>query len=113
MVERALTVWNQFGEVPETEHAILMSQALWGRKSMFEDWTKLSIIASAGLSVPEVAWVLEYFIETRLSQIRWDFSNTELTQRTSPINVYVLRRVAVCGFIEKYIDKRDRGVRRS
>ena len=50
-----LAVWNKYGKVREIERLMIMSQALWGRKHMFERVTKMYYIAKAGLAVPDLA----------------------------------------------------------
>ena len=88
---------------------MLTPQTLWGRKRMFEERTKMLIIAHPGLAVQDVVWVLESFIATRLYKGKADFLTRELKNNTiGPIILYVLRRQAVCDFIGQYIVKGSR-----
>ena len=98
-------IWKNMGKVHEIERALLTSQALWGRSGVFDKRTKLYILATAGLAVADLVWVLESFIATRLYTEGCFFPIQELQNKAGPISVYVLRRRAVCGFIENYIAK--------
>ena len=98
-------IWKNMGKVHEIERAFLTSQALWGRNDVFDKRTKLFILATAGLAVADLVWVLESFIATRLYTGKAVFPIQELQNKAGPISVYALRRRAVCGFIEKYIAK--------
>ena len=48
---------------------------------------------------------METFIEVRLFKGKGDFSNQEMQDKTSPINVFWLRRLSVVGLLEKYVIK--------
>ena len=76
-----------------------------GRSGVFDKRTKLVILATAGLAVADLVWVLESFIATRLYTGKAVFPIQELQNNAGPISVYVLRRRAACGFIEKYLAK--------
>ena len=40
VVQKSLTIWNKIAENKDIERAINTAHQIWGRKSLFEDWTK-------------------------------------------------------------------------
>ena len=82
VVRKWLTLWNKFGEVREIERAVLLSQAFWGRKHLFEQRKKVDCIASAGLAEQDVVWVMESFIATRLYNGAANFRVQEMMLKT-------------------------------
>ena len=105
VVSKSLAIWNKFGSCTEVQKIISTGLAFFCRKSLFEDWTKLAIIASSRSSIPQIVWIMESFIEAHLHKGKCEHTKEELSKKTSPINLFWLRRLAVYGLIEGYVLK--------
>ena len=104
-VEKCLPIYNRFARETAVVDIILLSQSLYGRDSLFEEWTKLAIFANSERPLNEVIWGMQTIIEERISGKKRDnWSKDDLKKKTSPLNISGLRMRAVEGMLSQFID---------
>ena len=104
-VDECLPIYNRFARETAVVDIILLSQSLYGRDSLFEEWTKLAIFANSERPLNEVIWGMQTIIEERISGKKRDnWSKDDLKKKTSPLNISGLRMRAVEGMLSQFID---------
>ena len=104
-VQKCLPIYTRFAKESAIVDIVLLSQGLWGRDSLFEEWTKLTIFANSERPLNEVLWCMQTVVEERISGKKRDnWSKDDLKKKASPLNISGLRLRAVEGLLSQFID---------
>ena len=102
---KCLSIWNRFAGQVDVIETITLGNSLLGGQSPFDEWTKLSIFAGSERPISEIAWAMSSMLHDRVAgKRRENWSREELSKKTSPINIAVLRARAVQGLLAEFAD---------
>ncbi len=100
-VAKPLGLYSRVQDSPGAIDWIMKAQALWGRGSPWEEWTKLAATHAPCKTSKELLWVLQSIFYEKLSNVRSDnYSKEELTRRANVLQVLLLRHRFVTGAVE-------------
>ena len=104
VAEKALQIYNKFAHVPAIVDIILASYNRCGKQSIFEDYSKLLLLAGGQKSTEDTIRIMEQLLDDQVNGKTDGYSKSELVKKTSPLNVLLLRKKTVHGVLSQYID---------
>jgi hypothetical protein len=100
VAEKGLQIYNKFAQVPAIVDIIVGAQNSLGRQSVFEEYSKLLLLCGGGRSSEETVWIMQQMVADQTSGKTDGYSKAELTKKSSPLNVFLLRKKLVDGILE-------------
>ena len=104
IVEKSLRLYTRLKDTPSAVAWIMKAQALWGRGSPWEEWTKLASTIQPCKSHSQTVWVLQTVFYEKLNKVRaGDYSRDELTRKANIISVFLLRHKFINGVLDELV----------
>ena len=104
VVEKCWTVYSKFAKEPSIVELIAEGQRVCGRQCVFEDYSKLCILAGGGRSIEEIAWIMQQILlDQKLGKASDGYSQGELLKKGGPVSVYHLRKMAIQGILDQFV----------
>ena len=104
IVEKSLRIYTRLNDTPGAVECIMKAQALWGRGSPWEEWTKLAATIQPCKSHSQIVWVLQTVFYDKLNKVRpGDYSRDELTRKANSIGVFLLRHKFITGALQELV----------
>lgn len=105
IAEKAITLWNRASGAPDVADCIMNAQARFGRDSPWEEYSKMVIVFQSCKTNADLLWVVDTINQEKSEGKRGgvNYSNIELSKKSSIINVSLLRKKAVNGILAAYV----------
>lgn len=103
VAEKLIVVYDKCAGQQSIIECISQGQHRLGKRSPFDEWTKLLIIVQRTVSVDDTVWVMQYMIHDQATAKTDSFSKAELLKKHGPIMVYLLRKRVLEGLAAAFI----------
>ena len=103
VAEKLIVVYDKCAGQQSIVGCISEGQQRLGKRSPFDEWTKLLIIVQRTVSVEDTVWVMQCMIHDQATAKTDSFSKAELLKKHGPVMVYLLRKRVLEGLAAAFI----------